>query len=583
MKARETLGNLKRLFSFLLPFWPIVVLCCLLSLITSSTTLIFPWLIKGMFNSALLSRDVHTLNKLLFISFGVLALEAIASYLQTLNFAYLGAKVSTDLRIKLFNHIQNASFRYFQRIHTGDILSRLMNDVGTVQSLISSEITNLIRQPFLLIGGFILMLTINLRLSLLLLLYLPIFLLIATPLGRKVKEKARAMQERLANMTSLVQDALSGIIIVKTFLLENYLTRKLEDVSRQFIETALKNAQYRALMSSLGLFGGALPFLCALGYGSILVLNNQITPGGLVAFIWYMALVIEQVAWLSGTWANLQTAVGAGERLFQVLDEPKELEIARGTIELKDIKGEIIFSNVSFTYTGEEVLKNINIHIRAGEKVAIVGPTGAGKSTLVALLLRLYDPTEGDIYLDGINLKKIKPSSLRKFVCAVPQDTIIFAGSVRENIAIGNLEASEEEIIESAKLANAHDFIMDLPQGYDTVLGERGAQLSGGERQRIALARAFLRKPRVLILDEATASLDSETEMKIYEAMERLFAGRTAIIIAHRLSTVRFADRILVLYNGQIVEEGTHNELIRNNGLYAKLYSIQAGERYIIK
>lgn len=571
--------GLGKLLTFLLPFWHIVLFCCFLTLITSATTLTFPWLIKGMFNSALISKDVQTLKFLLLLSFGILALEALASYLQTLNFAYLGASVSTDMRIKLFDQLQNASFRLFQRIHTGDMISRLMNDVGTVQNLISTEIINLIRQPILLIGGFVLMLTLNLRLSLFILFFLPIFVLVATPLGRRVKEKARAMQEKLGEMTSLVQEALSGILVVKTFLLESFVLQKLEKVGKQFIETAMKNAQYRALMSSLGLFGGALPFLGALGYGSFLVLRNVITPGGLVAFIWYMALVIEQMAWLSNTWANLQSAIGASERIFQVLEEPRELERAKGTIELKDVKGEIVFSNVSFTYTEEEVLKGINIRIRAGEKVAIVGPTGAGKSTLVALLLRLYDPTEGDIFIDGHNLRDIKPSSLRKFMAAVPQETILFAGTVRENIAIGKLGASEEEIVQAAKLANAHDFIINLPQGYDTILGERGAQLSGGERQRIALARAFLRQPRILILDEATASLDSETELKIYEAMERLFKGRTAIIIAHRLSTIRSADRIIVLYDGKVVEEGTHEELLRKNGLYARLYSLQVGER----
>jgi ABC-type multidrug transport system fused ATPase/permease subunit len=423
------------------------------------------------------------------------------------------------------------------------------------------------------------MLTINLRLSLFIALFIPIFLIVATPLGRKVKDKAKAMQEKLGEMTSLVQNTLSGILVVKAFLLEEFTLGKLQNVSREFIDTVLKNAKYRALMASLGLFGGAVPFLGALGYGSFLVINNRLTPGGLVAFIWYMALVIEQVALFSNTWANLQSALGAGERIFQVLAEPKEMEIERGTIELKGVKGDIIFSNVSFTYTGEEVLRGINIHIRAGEKVAIVGPTGAGKSTLAALLLRLYDPQEGEIYLDGINLKKIKPTSLRKFIAVVPQDTIIFSGTVRENIAIGKLGAREEEIIEAAKLANAHDFIVNLPQGYETQLGERGAQLSGGERQRIALARAILRKPSILILDEATSSLDSETEFKIYEAMQRLLEGRTAIIIAHRLSTVRSADKIFVLYEGKIIEEGNHEELMRANGLYAKLYSLQMGEK----
>jgi len=576
MKER---GGIKKLLSFILPYWHIVLLCLILTLITSATTLIFPWLIKELFNSALVSKDIPTLKRIIFLAFAILGLEACASYLQILNFAYLGANVSTNMRITLFDHLQNASFRYFQKTHTGDMVSRLMNDVGTVQNLLTSEIINLIRQPLLLVGGFILMLTINLKLSLFIALFIPIFVIVATPLGRKVKDKAKAMQEKLGEMTSLVQDTLSGILVIKAFLLEKFTLQKLEAVSKEFIDTVLKNARYRAIMASLGLFGGAVPFLGALGYGSFLVINNRLTPGGLVAFIWYMALVIEQVALFSNTWANLQSALGASERIFQVLAEPKELEVARGTIELKEVRGDIVFSNVSFTYTGEEVLRGINIHIKAGEKVAIVGPTGAGKSTLAALLLRLYDPQEGEIYLDGINLKKIKPTSLRKFIAAVPQDTIIFSGTVKENIAIGKLGASDEEIIEAAKLANAHDFIVNLPQGYDTILGERGAQLSGGERQRIALARAFLRKPPILILDEATSSLDSETEFKIYVAMQRLLEGRTAIIIAHRLSTVRSADKIFVLYEGKIIEEGNHEELIKLNGLYAKLYSLQMGEK----
>jgi subfamily B ATP-binding cassette protein MsbA len=576
MKER---GGIKKLLSFLLPYWHIVLLCLILTLITSATTLIFPWLIKELFNSALVSKDIPTLKRIIFLAFAILGLEACASYLQILNFAYLGANVSTNMRITLFDHLQNASFRYFQKTHTGDMVSRLMNDVGTVQNLLTSEIINLVRQPLLLVGGFILMLTINLKLSLFIALFIPIFVIVATPLGRKVKDKAKAMQEKLGEMTSLVQDTLSGILVVKAFLLEKFTLQRLEAVSKEFIDTVLKNARYRAIMASLGLFGGAVPFLGALGYGSFLVINNRLTPGGLVAFIWYMALVIEQVALFSNTWANLQSALGASERIFQVLAEPKELEVARGTIELKEVRGDIVFSHVSFTYTGEEVLRGINIHIKAGEKVAIVGPTGAGKSTLAALLLRLYDPQEGEIYLDGINLKNIKPTSLRKFIAAVPQDTIIFSGTVKENIAIGKLGASDEEIIEAAKLANAHDFIVNLPQGYDTILGERGAQLSGGERQRIALARAFLRKPPILILDEATSSLDSETEFKIYEAMQRLLEGRTAIIIAHRLSTVRSADKIFVLYEGKIIEEGNHEELIKLNGLYAKLYSLQMGEK----
>jgi subfamily B ATP-binding cassette protein MsbA len=576
MKER---GGIKKLLSFVLPYWHIVLLCLILTLITSATTLIFPWLIKELFNSALVSKDIPTLKRIIFLAFAILGLEACASYLQILNFAYLGANVSTNMRITLFDHLQNASFRYFQKTHTGDMVSRLMNDVGTVQNLLTSEIINLVRQPLLLVGGFILMLTINLKLSLFIALFIPIFVIVATPLGRKVKDKAKAMQEKLGEMTSLVQDTLSGILVIKAFLLENFTLQKLEAVSKEFIDTVLKNARYRAIMASLGLFGGAVPFLGALGYGSFLVINNRLTPGGLVAFIWYMALVIEQVALFSNTWANLQSALGASERIFQVLAEPKELEVARGTIDLKEVRGDIVFSNVSFTYTGEEVLRGINIHIKAGEKVAIVGPTGAGKSTIAALLLRLYDPQEGEIYLDGINLKNIKPTSLRKFMAAVPQDTIIFSGTVKENIAIGKLGASDEEIIEAAKLANAHDFIVNLPQGYDTILGERGAQLSGGERQRIALARAFLRKPPILILDEATSSLDSETEFKIYEAMQRLLEGRTAIIIAHRLSTVRSADKIFVLYEGKIIEEGNHEELIKLNGLYAKLYSLQMGEK----
>ncbi|MGC9004729.1 MAG: ABC transporter ATP-binding protein [bacterium] len=571
--------EIKKLLKFVYPFWHIVLICCVLTLLTSATTLVFPWLIKEMFNSALVSRDIPSLKRILFISFAILGLEATASYLQVLNFAYLGASISTNMRLTLFEHLQNASFRYFQKIHTGDIVSRLMNDVGTVQNLLTSEIINLIRQPILLIGGFLLMLTLNLKLSLFIALFIPIFVIVATPLGRKVKDKAKAMQDKLGEITSLVQDTLSGILVVKAFLLEKFTLSKLQTASKEFIDTVLNSAKYRALMSSLGLFGGAVPFLGALGYGSYLVLTNRLSPGGLVAFIWYMALVIEQVALFSNTWANLQSALGASERIFQVLSEPKELETAKGTIELKEVRGELVLSNVTFTYTGEEVLKDINMHIRAGEKVAIVGPTGAGKSTLVALLLRLYEPTQGEIYLDGINLKKIKPTSLRKFIAAVPQDTIIFAGTVRENIAIGRLGASEEEIIEAAKLANAHDFIINLPKGYDTLLGERGAQLSGGERQRIALARAFLRKPAILILDEATSSLDSETEYKINEAMQRLLEGKTAIIIAHRLSTVRSVDRIFVLYNGRIVEEGNHEELLRANGLYARFYSLQMGER----
>lgn len=569
-------STLRRFLLFLLPYGHLISSAGLLLLISSAISLVFPLLVREMFNNFVYIKDVTLLKKTVGWGFLLLAVQAGVNYLANLNFAFLGAQVSTNMRIKLFDHIQKTSFRFLQRTQTGDVVSRLMNDVGRVQTLLTSEIGNLIQEPILVLGAFVMMFRINPTLSLFLVLFLLLVVMVAKPLGEIVKAKSRLVQERLGEMTSLVQDVLSGIFIVKSFLLEGYTLGKLKEVSGEFIRSTLVSAKYRSLMASLIQFVALVPFFGILGYSGYLVMKGAITQGDLVAFMWYMLLLVIPLGILSNAWANFQSALGACERIFQALDEPQEKEREKGLKELRTVRGHIIFDKVSFSYEGGvEALKDVSFEIKAGEKVAIVGHTGAGKSTLVALLLRFYEPTEGKIYIDGQDITTIKPSSLRKFIAVVPQETILFSGTVRENIAVGKLHAREEEIIQAAKMAEAHDFISKLPQGYETPLGERGSHLSGGERQRIALARAFLRDAPILILDEATSALDAETETKLQMAMKRLFQGKTVIIIAHRLSTVRLADKIIVLENGRVVECGSHEELLRSNKLYAKFYVFQ--------
>lgn len=499
-------------------------------------------------------------------------------YLQSNLMTYIEQGLVRDIRNQLYRHIHELPLAYFTNERTGSLISRILNDVNVVNSGISATFYTLIKEPLLVLVYFTIAMFLSWKLTLISIVVFPLALMVISLVGRRVHKESGLAQERIADVTSVLHETISGVKVVKAFGMEEFENRKFAGQNNLYFRTILRINKVRNIASPTTEFLSAVAGALVIWYGGVLVLyHNELKASEFLGFLFAIFQLMPPIKELSGVNNRIQEASAAGKRIFEILDTEPNIKDVPNPVRLEEFTSGIEFRNVSFEYNpADPVLSNINITINKGEVVAIVGPSGSGKSTLVDLLPRFYDPTEGVITVDGTDVRLLELKSLREKIGTVTQETILFNDTVRNNIAYGLDDCPMEKIIAAAKAANAHDFILEMPRGYESLIGERGVKISGGERQRLALARAILKNPPILILDEATSALDTVSEILVQEAIEHLMTGRTSIVIAHRLSTVQHADRIFVIDRGRIVEVGQHDVLLQNaDGLYRKLYELQ--------
>lgn len=568
--------HLQRLLRFLAPYRLLLGAAIGAVLVSALLALLIPLLFRDVVNAAFVDGNAAALNRAALLLIGVLVVRAVSSAVETYLLHRVSEQMTADVRVHLFEHLLRLSLPFFDNAQSGELVSRLTNDIATIQQGLTTSITALVLHTLRLVGAVVILFWLNWRLAVLVLLVMPLVGLITRLSGRVLRRESEAIQHHLAEATAVAAETLANMRLVQAFGREAYARERFVASVQKTVQAALRRARMLALlMPTVGMLF-MVAFVVVAWFAGRQALSGALTVGDVFAFFFYASLMSGSVNTLAGVYGAFQQTVGAAQRLFALLDTPPMIADTPNAQTLPPLRGEICFEHVSFAYNAQTpVLCEISLRIAPGEVVALVGPSGAGKTTLANLVLRLYEPTAGRILIDGYDIRTVTLASLRQQMALVPQDTILFAATVRENIRYGRLDATDAEVEAAAKAAYAHEFIMALPNGYETPVGERGVKLSGGQRQRIALARAILRNPRILILDEATSSLDSESETAIQQALARFLPGRTTILIAHRLSTVRIAHRILVLDGGRIVEEGDHATLLAKNGLYARLYRRQ--------
>ncbi len=506
----------------------------------------------------------------------IFLIKGILTWLQTYLTSFAGQRMILNMRNDLYSHLQELPINFYERKRTGEVISTLTNDINVVQGALSGGVLNIIQALAMLVGALVLMLRTDWQLTLLTLGVMPAMALVVGFFSNRIRDITDSVQRKLADITTIIQETVSGIRVVKSFSMEKHETKRFKVENEKNFQFVMRSAMASATLTPAMDLLFAIGAVVILWFGGLKVLHGILTTGEFLAFLGLLMLAASPMSMMSGYVNSLSQAAAALSRLYALMQERREIKDAPDAVDMQTLTGAVVFDRVSFSYDRtNNVLNNISLDIKPGLVVALVGPSGAGKSTLVNLIPRFYGHYEGRICIDGYDLDKIKLLSLRRQIGIVPQDTILFGGTIRENIRYGNQAATDEEILAAAKAANAHDFIMELPEGYETEAGERGLKLSGGQRQRIAVARAILRDPKILILDEATSSLDTQAEALVQDALERLMKGRTTFIIAHRLSTIRKADLIVVLKNGQIAEKGTHEQLLSKDEIYAGLYKAQ--------
>lgn len=559
-------------------------------LLTSGIGLLFPWVMQNLVDAVFARSDGSELNRITLLLVGAFLLNAVFRFVQGYALAWVGERVVADLRRQTYARLHTLGLRFFNERRVGELISRLASDVSVVRATLTNNIVEVLGQTVLFIGSLVLMLALNWRLSLFILALAPVISIGAVVFGRRLRGLSTEVQDQIAEGNAAAEEALANVRVVKAFTRESFETQRYNAVVQSALNAAMRVTAWRSAFGSTMAFLGFGAIAAILWFGGQEVLAGRLSAGSLVAFLVYGANIGAALGTFAGLYAQIQEALGASRRVFELLDEQADIADAPNAIALEHVEGRITFDAVSFSYndaasSGSEpstasadtprVLHDIALDIQPGEVLALVGPSGAGKTTLFNLIPRFYDPTHGAVRVDGHDLRDLTLNSLRGAIGIVPQETQLFSGTVRENLRYGRLEATDAEIEVAARTANAAQFIEQLPDGYDTRVGERGVKLSGGQRQRVAIARAILKDPRILLLDEATSSLDSESERLVAEALDNLMRNRTTVIIAHRLSTVQRADRIAVLDSGHLVELGTHAALLALDGLYARLYRMQ--------
>ena len=566
----------RKILKYARPYTKSLVFAFICLTLTSLVNLVLPLIVRNMINAVVVLKDSQILDGLAWDLFFIIILQAVFAVTHNYVFGFVGHRMTTDFRIEFFSHIQSLSLKFFQERRVGEILSRMNNDISVIQNALVSIPVALLRQSITLIGAMAIILYLNWKLTGLILLILPPLMIFARIFGKRLRLFSENLQDQVAKAVVVLEEVASSIKIVKSFTRENYERERF----KKEIETAFERAVDKLKISSFfGPFILGLTFMVSavlIWYGGYQVMSGVTTPGELAAFFLYALIVAGPIGTFVRLYTQIQEASGAIRRVYEILDTAPAIDNPENPIFLENIKGRIQFENVSFGYRQEfEILHNISFDVRPGQTVALVGPSGAGKSTVIKLLHRFFDASQGSIRLDEHDIRSLDRKSFLNQIALVPQETLLFGGTVKENILYGKLDATDQELEDAAKKANAHDFILDLENGYKTIVGEKGAKLSGGERQRIAIARAILKNPKILVLDEATSSLDNCSEALIQEAVEKLMEGRTTFIVAHRLSTIHKADQIIVLEKGRVVETGQHEELMDNKNLYYNLYKLK--------
>ena len=569
------LNSYMRLLSYLKPYWKLLLVSVFFMLLVSGSNLVVPWIIKDVIDKVLNDKDLAMLYLIIVAILVTFLIRAITTFGHRYLMGYIGQAVIKDLRNTLYHHLQKLSISYYDRRRTGDIMSNLTNDIAALQTAIVDNFIQLVQEGAIFIGSFVSMIYLQWKLTMLCLVIVPLVSYTIKFFGKKLHSSGRDVQERLADVTSMLQETIQGVRIVRSFNRGDFEEKRFNDINESSFKATVRSIRQQSQMTPLVEFLAAIAVCAIIWYGGVSVIEGVMTTGELIAFLIYAINLANPTRRLAESFGNIQKSLAAADRVFAILDEKSEIQDKDGAKPIEVTEGLVEARHVAFAYEKENpVLTDLNFVARPGQTIAVVGPSGAGKTTIANLLPRFYDVTGGAICIDGVDIRDVTVGSLRDNIGLVPQDTLLFNTTIKENVLYGRLDATDEEVWDAIRAANAEKFIQGLPRGIDTKVGDRGLVLSGGQRQRIAIARAILKNPKLLILDEATSALDTESEKIVQDALDKLMVGRTSFVIAHRLSTIKNADQILVLNHGVIEESGTHKELMEKKGLYHELYTM---------